>query len=105
MATISYYGNTPVGRFRIIRTTTNYSNGGYGGAGQGYNQAAGAGTLGGTNAGQGGTGGSFGQAGGIGFAGNYGNGTAGNAAGKAVLGIGVGFITFTDNGTTLGSTV
>ena len=65
MATISYYGNTPVGRFRIIRTTTNYSNGGYGGAGQGYNQAAGAGTLGGTNAGQGGTGGSFGQAGGL----------------------------------------
>lgn len=105
LVTITYSGNTPIGRFRIYQTTTNYSNGGYGGAGQGYNQAAGAGTAGGTNAGQGGTGGSYGQAGAIGFAGNYGNGTAGNAAGKAVKGIGIGYITFTDNGTTLGSTV
>ena len=74
---ITYSGNTPIGRFRIYQTTTNYSNGGYGGAGQGYNQALGAGTAGGTNAGQGGTGGSCRQAGAIGFAGNYGNGTAG----------------------------
>tara|TARA_B100000212_G_scaffold212219_1_gene160379 strand:- start:1915 stop:2934 length:1020 start_codon:yes stop_codon:yes gene_type:complete len=92
-------------QYRITRTTTAYSNGGYGGAGQGYNQAASAGTSGGTNAGQGGTGGSYGQTGGTGVNGNYTNGTAGNAAGKAVKGIGVGFITFTDNGTTLGSTV
>ena len=92
-------------QYRITRTTTSYSNGGYGGAGEGYNQAASAGTLGGTNGGQGGTGGSYGQTGGTGFNGNYTNGTAGNAAGKAVKGIGIGYITYTDNGTTLGSTV
>ena len=92
-------------QFRITRTTTSYTNGGYGGAGQGYNQAASAGTLGGTNGGQGGTGGSYGQTGGTGFDGNYTDGTAGNAAGKAVKGIGIGYITYTDNGTTLGSTV
>ena len=95
----AYYGVS------TYSSATAYTNGGYGGAGQGYNQAAGAGTTGGTNAGQGGTGGSYGQTGGTGFAGNYTNGTAGNAAGKAVKGIGIGYITFTDNGTTLGSTV
>ena len=90
--------------WKITKTTssTSYSNGGYGGAGQGYNQSAGSGTSGGTNAGQGGTGGSFGQTGSTGVNGNHTNGTAGNAAGKSIRGIS--FVTFTDNGTVLGST-
>ena len=90
--------------YRIYKTTTStsYTNGGYGGAGEGYNQSAGSGTSGGQNAGQGGTGGSFGQTGATGANGNYTIGLAGNAAGKSIKGIS--FVTLTDNGTLLGGT-
>ena len=97
--TINFYGYWSI---RRVATSTAYSNGGYGGAGQGYNQSAGNGTSGGTNAGNGGTGGSFGQSGNTGVNGNHTNGTAGNAAGKSIRGISL--VTLTDNGTVQGGT-
>ena len=105
LVTITYSGNTPIDASVSIKPPQIILMAAMAGLVRATIRLQGAGTAGGTNAGQGGTGGSYGQAGAIGFAGNYGNGTAGNAAGKAVKGIGIGYITFTDNGTTLGSTV
>ena len=87
----------------IYQTTTNYSNGGYGGVGQGYNQAGHWSNWRHITLGNGGNGGSFGQAGTLallvitemaqrvkGAAGNY------------IRGIGIGYISFTDNGSVQG---
>ncbi len=89
--------------YSVSRTTytTNYSNGGTGGVGQGYNQSLSSGSGGGTNAGSGGSGASFGQAGGSGVNGNYTNGAGGGAAGASVRGYSN--VTLTQNGSFLGA--
>lgn len=89
--------------YEVSRTvyTTNYTNGGSGGVGQGYNQSASSGSGGGTNAGSGGSGASYGEAGGSGVNGNYTNGAGGGASGKSVRGYS--FITLTQTGSFLGA--
>ena len=87
---------------KVYQVVTNYSNGGAGGVGAGYNQSAGTGAGGGTNAGTGGTGGSFGASGSTGANSNSSNGSAGGAAGKYLRGSS--FVTFTNNGTAQGGT-
>ena len=88
--------------YKVYQVVTNYSNGGAGGVGAGYNQSAGTGAGGGTNAGTGGTGGSFGASGSTGANGNSSNGSSGGAAGKYLRGSS--FVTFTNNGTAQGGT-
>ena len=93
----------PQHHYEVSRTvyTTNYTSGGTGGVGQGYNQSATSGSGGGTNAGSGGAGASYGQAGGSGVNGNYTNGAGGGASGASVRGYSN--VTLTQNGSFLGA--
>jgi len=100
----TYYGwNGIFHQYQIGQASTVYSNGGVGGVGQGYNQAAGTGASGFNNAGDGGDGGSFGQPGTSGANGNVLSGEVRGVAGNYIRGFSL-LSSFSGSGSVQGST-